>query len=109
MVEHTKGPWFIAWDFGIIPADHAGRSLGFASDDAYDRDHYAQMIARVCRDRHGRGDQGANARLIAAAPELFEALYRLTTECELDGMASKAGYDCWLSVANAALKKAAAP
>ena len=43
-------------------------------DDEYDRDHYAQTIARVCSDRHGRGIRSANARLIAAAPDLLEAL-----------------------------------
>ena len=48
----------------------------------------------------------ANARLIAAAPDLHEALYRLTREADLDGLRQKAGWDAWLSMADAALAKA---
>lgn len=51
-------------------------------------------------------DRTANAHLIAAAPELYEALYRLVRDCEIAGLQEQAGFDCWISMANAALAKA---
>ena len=77
---HTPGPWAVAWDFSIIPEAHKNRLLGAASDDIRDRDEYAQTIASVDRDRHGRGDQMANALLIALAPDLLSALIKLSNE-----------------------------
>jgi hypothetical protein len=43
-----------------------------------------------------------------AAPELYEALYRLSRECQIEGLAHKAGFDCWLIMAREALAKAEA-
>lgn len=48
----------------------------------------------------------ANAHLIAAAPELYEALYRLVRDCEIAGLQEQAGFDCWINMANKALAKA---
>lgn len=48
----------------------------------------------------------ADAHLIAAAPDLYEALYRLTRDCEIAGLQEQAGFDCWIIMANAALAKA---
>ena len=87
---HTPGPWAVMWDFSIAPADHSNRLLGAASDNARDRDEYAQTIANVELDRHGRGDRMANARLIAAAPDLLVALRSLLTA--QDHRAVKAAY-----------------
>ena len=53
----------------IVPASHFKRPIGAAVDDIRDRDHYAQVIAVVRGDRHGRGSQKDHAALIAAAPE----------------------------------------
>lgn len=49
--------------------------------------------------------QAANANLVSAAPELYEALYRLFTDCEIAGLQEQAGFDCWISMSNAALAK----
>lgn len=50
--------------------------------------------------------QNANAHLIAAAPELYESLYRLVRDCEIAGLQEQAGFDCWINMANKALAKA---
>lgn len=69
MTQHTPGPW-VACDWGYIVADDpTGRH-----EDIY--------IAEVCReDDEGRIvppiEQQANARLIAAAPDLLAALQGL--------------------------------
>ena len=38
--------------------------------------------------------------------DLLEVLARLRNECDLDGLRSKAGFDCWLTCADAAIAKA---
>jgi hypothetical protein len=48
----------------------------------------------------------ANAHLIAAAPELFEALLRMSNEVRLCGYADESGFEVWLTIADAALAKA---
>ena len=48
----------------------------------------------------------ADAHLIAAAPDLYEALYRLTKDCEIAGLDRQAGWDCFIGMANAALSRA---
>lgn len=78
MSEHTKGPWAApeGWGFEFIcPASHAGRSVGASVNPEQNRDHYMQIIAAVSKDdKFGRGKREANAHLIAAAPDLLEAL-----------------------------------
>ncbi|MFI3902619.1 hypothetical protein [Ochrobactrum sp. S1502_03] len=38
--------------------------------------------------------------------ELIEALYRLSNECKLAGLASQTGFDCWIAFADKTLAKA---
>lgn len=106
--KHTPGPWFVGYnglDVGCINAKIGGHAklfdirgwgyltggghgaLGLSNDDA----------VRI---------QSANANLIAAAPDLLEALYRLMRECEMEGLESRAGFDCWIGNARAAIAKA---
>lgn len=63
---YTAGPW--QWDAGIIPPDGPGR---YADIFVIDEDREPVTIAEF-NDSLPEGR--ANARLIAAAPELFEAL-----------------------------------
>jgi monomeric isocitrate dehydrogenase len=64
--KHTPGPWEI---------------IGDHQDD---RDVFAnnELIATAYDLRHVEGDARANARLIAAAPELFTSLERICAEAE---------------------------
>jgi hypothetical protein len=67
-LKATPGPWAITPVAGlgwIIPAAHLGRKIGFSVDPVQNERDYAEIIARP----EGEPD----ARLIAAAPELYEA------------------------------------
>lgn len=66
--QHTPGPWF---------AD--GHYICSAEPDIY-----ARQIAVTCDDGiTGNSERIANARLIAAAPELLEALNGLFEQCSM--------------------------
>jgi hypothetical protein len=71
MSKHTPGPW--TYDSGIIPPDGPGR---YSTVSTYDGD---TDIAEV-NDLIAQGS--ANAKLIAAAPDLLEALKR----CKFDSL-----------------------
>ena len=79
----TEGPWSLAWDFSIIPTAHEGQPMGGHVNDTDDRHIFAQKIAHVQEDRHGRGDRLATGKLLAAAPRLLrewvEARARIAT------------------------------
>ena len=60
--KHTPGPWEQADAFGVTPT---GTSVKAASDN---------YLVASCTGYYGRDGAVANARLIAAAPELLEAL-----------------------------------
>lgn len=58
MTKHTQGPWLVE-----------GRTVYALNDDGYNR------FSALVQDAHTPGDElEANARLIAAAPDLLEAL-----------------------------------
>lgn len=64
--KHTPGPWSVLWSSNTFPSIHAGpTSVPVAS-------LYAHTPSRSDRDIFENAE--ANARLIAAAPELLEAL-----------------------------------
>ncbi len=64
MSEHTPGPWEIGYR-GIRPTRPIeGYTIGYAPI----------CIVRGDKRLHGNGVREANARVIAAAPELLEAL-----------------------------------
>lgn len=60
--KHTPGPWHVGDHRGII---------------VYDVNGIAIADAKTFHGKHGEGAAEANARLIAAAPELLEALIAL--------------------------------
>lgn len=100
----TPGPWVTNRYFRdhIIPAEHQGRRVGFATAETVDRDEFAQIIALVRQDRHGRGDTSANAALLSAAPDMAEALLACLNMVEGDGLPPN-----W-DMIRAALRKAGA-
>ena len=73
MSEHTKGPWEVArTDAGIIVRTESAKKTRFgasryAAIGGFDRSNPEQLAEAL-----------ANARLIAAAPELLEALEELS-------------------------------
>ncbi len=90
-VKHTPGPWIIHpmkssrtgldagsgfdYPWHIVPASHAGRYIGGSIDKEYDRVTYAKEICTFMDfNRFEREEVQANARLIAAAPAMLEAL-----------------------------------
>ena len=77
-MSYTKGPWFFADDgtLGTVQ-DAAGRTIA-----------QAQQISH--RDRHtNHAERQANARLIAAAPDLLEAC-QITVKAVEDGFENAA-------------------
>ena len=86
----TPGPWRIdpCWDV-----------LGNTDDGN-------GLVCAVTHDAVPVDEARANARLIAAAPSMYEALRRLVIEAELDGMDKRPGWDAWVSQGRAALRLA---
>ena len=80
MNKHTPGPWMVS-DFQamVIPAAHADRHIGGHEDAAKDMEIYAQEICLVhWPDRHRpESEVRANATIMAAAPDMLEALVDL--------------------------------
>lgn len=104
MSDWTPGPWASRdfpddWDVGG-PEDGSSPAFCIGTDD--------DVVAVVYGDYHDR-DQGKNdARLIAATPELYEALTALLREVKKAGFESAHDYG-WPTVipaADAALAKA---
>lgn len=58
----------------VVPVDHARRSIGCSTNKQADRDDYALQICALRADPHKRRNVVEDAALIAAAPELLEAL-----------------------------------
>ena len=87
MSKHTPGPW---WVGGDRPGEHAA---AFPAIKAFVDGTNAINICKVGHNNQYRGQGGRdwpNARLIAAAPDLLEALqdfseYAHAKECETDG------------------------
>lgn len=83
--KHTPGPW-------VVDRTHPEleRNVVWSGD---------QIIASVVNDQHGNAD--ANARLVAAAPELLEALRYMVANAEAEGWS-----EMMLADATAAIAKA---
>lgn len=111
MSKHTPGPWFIdedtltirsnAWEASNQMGDYRGCIVADLKPalGATDQDDLS-----ICRP-HARAETDANARLIAAAPELLAACERIVKgECTCaDG---GKGFVCDVCEAKAAVAKA---
>lgn len=69
MSKHTKGPWHVGGKDGTI---------------VYAGDGYATASCAVFHGRFSNGEVEANARLIAAAPNMLEALHMAREFINLD-------------------------
>ena len=87
--KHTPGPW------------HVGKGSKCV---VYDAEGWAVADAVTCHNRHNAID--ANARLIAAAPDLLDALRRLCAVAVWDEDTDRAEFDAAISGADAAIAKA---
>jgi hypothetical protein len=103
-MTHTPGPWERDID-GVIRSDHTAEN-GFASEHICSMDHYRE---------ERKPEREANAKLIAAAPDLFAALKRIANERDRISAGREPSYvaeryDCfddWAAdVATAAIAKA---
>lgn len=86
--KHTPGPWAVSPAYSrvayVIPAEHLSRPIGCHTEAALDLATFAQQICSLdCPDRHRSAkEMRANARLIAAAPDLLVIASRLAALAE---------------------------
>ena len=96
---HTKGPW------------HIDKRIGAPEIVGTSTEYGARRIARVLYDPGSEDiEVRANARLIAAAPELLEALEVIANIADQSGLSSQSIYDGVLEdindIANESVRKA---
>lgn len=112
---HTPGPWSVHndWPFVIVPDGHKRRSIGGSVHEKDDRESYAIQIADAAFNKYGtfaheipKEQAKANARLIAAAPEMFAALDSLTRWLNAHHESSDEFYIQSMEQARAAIAKA---
>ena len=111
MSKHTPGPWFVQDGYLTIYNLSEG-TVGTTC-----------AIAKVLREQPGDDQAEANARLIAAAPELLEACEaairydaviqtcandpeRMSSACTAEGDDLDGLYNDWIRKARAAIRKA---
>jgi hypothetical protein len=97
VVRHTPGPWEIS---GPMGTEHLGGREPWFWVFA---ERTLHLQVKACSDGFVRGENEANARLIAAAPELLAALHECLT-CEF-AVTDKAA----IARAEAAIAKALGP
>jgi hypothetical protein len=71
MSKHTPGPWIAVEKFGVLGSVNGGSVREYTNGTSQDQ---LFMVCSVQEDNGGQEATNANARLIAAAPDLLEAL-----------------------------------
>jgi hypothetical protein len=71
---HTPGPWAVSGPFPTVVGMKDGRPVVIADAQYRNNEHSGAMVLK--------NEGMANARLIAAAPALYEALERLLKEID---------------------------
>jgi hypothetical protein len=99
--KHTPGPWALM-DFGAY-GDFEGRSQVVMSEPLSGDNPFRIAVVHVSAKRDDQG--AANARLIAAAPHLLEALQGLVARYKFDGIPNDSLP--FVEAARAAISKAA--
>lgn len=108
-MAHTPGPWLIEDPLGSDAGDSLWIVQEGASGEVYDWRNLAVVCSDDPEDGEGGGDlitvaeRDANARLIAAAPELLDALQELLAATEEVGYVH---YAPFRAKARAAIAKA---
>lgn len=100
MSKHTPGPWFTC-EYGGVN----GRGIEIGCDMTRDGFH---KIAKIEMTKYSK-DEWGNANLIAAAPDLLEALECLKREVilsDVDMAYIDTHFKPWLEKARAAIAKA---
>ncbi len=86
MSEYTPGPWRVS--------QHRLNAKILACDAAKYKYVIGTVFPLTHQGENARGTMEANARLIAAAPELFEALVALTEQyCDLENMLNQGNHE----------------
>lgn len=100
-MSHTPGPWVVIDDRQVVTLAvcHPGRTYGYGCGNDFVCDLNDGEYHQYRNDK----EQAANARLIAAAPDLLEALKGL---CRQGITSTAADWDTAWSTARAAIAKA---
>jgi hypothetical protein len=93
MSKHTPGPWIVA--------AHEDDDEGFAVVGG----EYQMPVALPQSTVGGEAEELANARLIAAAPDLFDALRRLLATSRGNASEHEAGCGCAVHEADKAIAR----
>ena len=95
---HTPAPWQIEWNV-------AQGGEGHYIKDSQDTGELSRIAAVLFHD-DADGETRANARLLAAAPDLLEALIQITCQLERVGDTCEHKDGQFISAARAAIAKA---
>lgn len=102
--KHTPGPWFYDGDGFDSLADADCGTDGY---EVFTKDEHGDVNQPVCSlaDTCDENETEANANLIAASPDLLQALEKLLAQCEkIEEARCQSFYDC--DEARAAIAKA---